>query len=148
MKQDLGSQKQITLKPADYQWLQEMIAEVRYVVDQNPKRYPESIKQIRSLDDTLSKTKTPSQSVIKTPPIITIEKKPRVSRISDDQIKERLLGTKRAFTISKACERTGVSTSKIKSIISQLINDGSLEVKGPDPRHTGRGRAPTLYKTL
>ncbi len=41
---------------------------------------------------------------------------------------------------------TGASYATVRSVVSGLVDAGSLKEHGHDPQHEGRGKAPTSYE--
>ena len=50
------------------------------------------------------------------------------------------------FTITDVIEALGGTTMTVSKVVGDLVATGRLRKLGPDPQHTGRGRAPILYE--
>jgi hypothetical protein len=66
------------------------------------------------------------------------------SRVSTEQVRAAL--PRGAFTIKKVQEKTGASPAVVRKVIQAEEAAGNLKRVGPDPDHSGPGRAPTLYQ--
>jgi predicted ArsR family transcriptional regulator len=51
------------------------------------------------------------------------------------------------FTAKALEEASGATGATARKAIAELVAAGSVESLGPDPEYSGRGRAPTLYKS-
>ena len=70
---------------------------------------------------------------------------PRRSRVSADDVRDAAIGFTELFTVADLEEATGASTGTVRRVIQELTEVGSIRDIGPDPDHTGPGRAPTRY---
>ena len=71
----------------------------------------------------------------------------RAPRVSQDQVRANVMELARgttSFTVREAAEKGGTPATVTK-VIKALVADGKLTDLGPDPHHSGQGRAPTLY---
>lgn len=68
------------------------------------------------------------------------------TRVSADDVRETVLATADEFSTSDIAERSGASDATARKVVQELVDSGEVEEVGPDPDHTGRGRAATLYK--
>lgn len=51
-----------------------------------------------------------------------------------------------AFTVKDLREKSGASAAVVRNAIKAQVDEGALVEVGPDPDHSGPGRAATLYK--
>lgn len=66
--------------------------------------------------------------------------------VSAETLKATVAEMPEKFTLAQLADRAGGgSPGTVKKAIDELIAEGRAERLGPDPNHTGRGRAPTLY---
>lgn len=52
----------------------------------------------------------------------------------------------RTFSVTDVREKSGGSAATVRSVMNELIEQGKIEEVGPDPEHSGPGRAATLYR--
>ena len=65
-------------------------------------------------------------------------------RVSADEVRAAIpSGT---FTVKDVQEASGASAAVVRRVISEEVDAGTLTDQGPDPGHTGPGRAPTIYQ--
>ncbi len=69
----------------------------------------------------------------------------RSPRVSAETVRDVAIGFKELFTVSDLEEATGASVGTVRRVIAELLEIGSIRDIGPDPDHTGPGRAPTRY---
>ena len=50
------------------------------------------------------------------------------------------------FTLKWLVEQTGASLATVRKVITDEVKAGHISEEGPDPAHSSRGRAPTLYR--
>jgi hypothetical protein len=50
------------------------------------------------------------------------------------------------FTLQWLVDQTGASTGTVRKVIADELKAGHIADEGPDPKHTGRGRPPTVYR--
>lgn len=66
------------------------------------------------------------------------------TRVSADEVRAAIpTGT---FTVKDLQERSGASAAVVRRIIAEEVEAGTVTDEGPDPDHSGPGRAPTVYK--
>lgn len=66
------------------------------------------------------------------------------TRVSADEVRAAIpTGT---FTVKDLQDRSGASAAVVRRVISEEIEAGNITVEGPDPDHTGPGRAPIVYR--
>ncbi len=53
---------------------------------------------------------------------------------------------KGAFTVKDLKEKSGASAAVVRNAIKSQVDSGALTEVGPDPDHSGPGRAATLYR--
>lgn len=70
------------------------------------------------------------------------------TRVSREDVEQAVTGRRKnqTFTIKDVQEQSGGSVATVRKVISDLIDNGTITEEGPDPDHSGPGRAPTLYK--
>ncbi|WP_370326389.1 hypothetical protein [Euzebya sp.] len=66
------------------------------------------------------------------------------TRVTTEEVIESIPST--AFTVKQLREISGASPAVVRKAISAEQEAGRLSDLGPDPDHSGPGRAPTLYK--
>jgi predicted ArsR family transcriptional regulator len=59
-------------------------------------------------------------------------------------ITSKSVGTR--LTIAGVADELGGSTQTIRKVLDQLAEIGTLKVLGPDPNHSGQGRAPHVWE--
>ncbi|MBW3604165.1 MAG: hypothetical protein KY460_04480 [Actinobacteria bacterium] len=66
------------------------------------------------------------------------------SRVSSDEVRNAIpTGT---FTVKDLQERSGASAAVVRRVIAEEVEAGNVSDEGPDPDHTGPGRAPAVYR--
>jgi len=73
----------------------------------------------------------------------------RAKRVGKDTLLDviRGYGAGETFTVSELQDQAGGgSPQTVRNVIADAMNDGLVEAVGPDPDHTGPGRAPTRYR--
>ena len=71
----------------------------------------------------------------------------RAPQVGVVQIKEALGSVAVTFTLAQLAEQAGGgSPATVRKAVDGLIAEGRVEKLGPDPDHTGPGRAPTRYR--
>ena len=66
-------------------------------------------------------------------------------RVSADEVRAAIPSTG-AFTVKDVQEASGASAAVVRRVIGEEVDAGSVTDDGPDPDHTGPGRAPTVYQ--
>jgi hypothetical protein len=66
-------------------------------------------------------------------------------RVTTEQVVESM-PKRTAFTVKQLKEASGASPAVVRKAVTQELEAGRLTDAGPDPEHSGPGRAPTLYK--
>ena len=65
-------------------------------------------------------------------------------RVNADEVRAAIpTGT---FTVKDVQEASGASAAVVRRVIGEEVDAGNLADQGPDPAHTGPGRAPTVYQ--
>jgi tryptophanase len=65
-------------------------------------------------------------------------------RVSADEVRAAIpSGT---FTVKDVQQASGASAAIVRRVISEEVDAGNLTDEGPDPKHAGPGRAPTVYQ--
>ena len=65
-------------------------------------------------------------------------------RVSADEVRAAIpTGT---FTAKDVQQASGASAAVVRRVIGEEVDAGNLTDQGPDPDHTGPGRAPTVYR--
>ena len=88
--------------------------------------------------------RAPAAGSQRAPAARTDRQRPRVTAtdvwiaIPDDQ----------PFTLRWLVEQTGASVATVRKVVTDEIAQGHIAEVGADPAHTGRGRAPTLYRWI
>lgn len=66
------------------------------------------------------------------------------SRVSSEEVRNAIpTGT---FTVKDLQERSGASAAVVRRVIAEEVEAGNVSDEGPDPDHTGPGRAPAIYR--
>jgi hypothetical protein len=68
----------------------------------------------------------------------------RRTRVGVEKIREAL--PKGKFTLRQVQEATGASPATVRKVVMEQVAAGKVKELGPDEKHAGPGRAPTLYK--
>ena len=68
------------------------------------------------------------------------------TRVSADQVRAAIPSS--PFTVKDLQERSGASAAVVRRVIGEEVDAGRLSDQGPDPDHTGPGRAPTIYQPI
>ena len=68
----------------------------------------------------------------------------RRTRVSPDAVKAAMPSD--AFTIAELEAASGASTATVRKVIAEMTQNGSLKDLGPKLDHSGRGRAPLLFR--
>jgi hypothetical protein len=66
------------------------------------------------------------------------------SRVSSDEVRAAI--PKGTFTVKDLQERSGASAAVVRRVISEEVEAGNVSDEGPDPDHSGPGRAPAIYR--
>lgn len=66
------------------------------------------------------------------------------SRVSADEVRAAI-PRKGTFTIKDVQDASGASPAVVRRVVAEEVEAGSISEAGPDPEHSGPGRAPTLY---
>lgn len=66
------------------------------------------------------------------------------SRVSSDEVRAAIPSG--AFTVKDLQERSGASAAVVRRVISEEVEAGNVSDEGPDPDHSGPGRAPAIYR--
>lgn len=66
------------------------------------------------------------------------------SRVSSDEVRSAI--PKGTFTVKDLQERSGASAAVVRRVISEEVEAGNVSDEGPDPDHSGPGRAPAIYR--
>lgn len=69
----------------------------------------------------------------------------RRRRVSADEVRSAI-PSKGNFTVKDVQDASGASNAVVRRVIGEEVEAGSVQDLGPDPEHTGRGRAPTVYQ--
>ena len=65
-------------------------------------------------------------------------------RVSADEVRAAI--PTGAFTVKDVQEASGASAAVVRRVIGEEVDGGNVTDQGPDPGHTGPGRAPTVYQ--
>lgn len=66
------------------------------------------------------------------------------TRVSAEEVRSAIpTGT---FTVKDLQEHSGASAAVVRRVIQEEVDAGRVTVEGPDPDHSGPGRAPTVYR--
>jgi hypothetical protein len=68
----------------------------------------------------------------------------RRTRVGVETIREAL--PKGKFTLRQVQEATGASPATVRKVVMEQVAAGKVKELGPDEKHSGPGRAPTLYR--
>jgi hypothetical protein len=68
----------------------------------------------------------------------------RRSRVSADAVRKAV--PRGTFTVKQLQERSGASTAVVRKVLQEELEGGKVTQVGPDPDHSGPGRAPVLYR--
>lgn len=71
----------------------------------------------------------------------------RSSRVTAEDVRKALPRKKtQGVTVNSLAAKTGASVGTVRTVVKEEVDAGRLEDAGPDPDHSGPGRAPTIYK--
>ncbi|MCB0971796.1 MAG: hypothetical protein KDA97_09835, partial [Acidimicrobiales bacterium] len=71
----------------------------------------------------------------------------RAPQVSAAVLKDAALATEGPFTLAQLADAAGGgSPATVRKAVEELIAEGRATSLGPDPDHTGPGRAPTRYR--
>ncbi len=65
------------------------------------------------------------------------------TRVSADQVRAAM--PKGKFTIKDVQDASGASPAVVRRVVDEEVEAGNVTEFGPDPEHSGPGRAPTVY---
>ena len=65
-------------------------------------------------------------------------------RVSADKVRAAIPAG--AFTVKDVQEASGASAAVVRRVIGEEVDAGNVTDQGPDPDHSGPGRAPTVYQ--
>jgi hypothetical protein len=72
---------------------------------------------------------------------------PRAPQVPIGRIKSAAMQMPKQFTLAQLAEEAGGgSPATVRKAVEELIAEGRAASLGPNPNHTGPGRAPTLYE--
>jgi hypothetical protein len=63
-------------------------------------------------------------------------------------IQQQVIKLSDPFSLSDVASLVGGSPMTVRKAVDELVQTGCVRRLGPDPRHTGRGRAPILYEVV
>lgn len=69
----------------------------------------------------------------------------RRRRVSADEVRAAI-PSKGRFTVKDVQDASGASNAVVRRVIGEEVESGTVRDMGPDPEHSGRGRAPTIYE--
>lgn len=67
-------------------------------------------------------------------------------RVSSDAVQDHVAGLAGTFTLKDVADATGASTQTVRTVVSSMVKRDKATEEGDDPNHSGRGRAPKVYK--
>ncbi len=73
---------------------------------------------------------------------------PRSSNVSASTIRDAILAQTGTFTLGRIMADAGGSPGTLRKVVDELEAAGRVRNEGADPQHTGRGRAPHLFRVL
>jgi hypothetical protein len=65
-------------------------------------------------------------------------------RVTAEEVRAAM--PKGTFTIKQLQEASGASPAVVRKVVAEQLEAGTISEQGPDPDHSGPGRAPTLYQ--
>lgn len=68
----------------------------------------------------------------------------RRSRVSAEEVRKAI--PRGTFTIKQVEEACGASPAVVRRVVQEVVDAGQVTALGPDPDHSGPGRAPVLYR--
>jgi hypothetical protein len=74
--------------------------------------------------------------------------RPKASGVTIGAITAHVASLTDPFVLTDIAESVGGSPMTVRKAIDQLVDDGTVRRLGPDPQHSGRGRAPIRYQTV
>ena len=66
------------------------------------------------------------------------------TRVSADEVRASI--PKGKFTVKDVQDASGASPAVVRRVVGEEVAAGNVTEVGPDPKHTGPGRAPTVYR--
>lgn len=71
----------------------------------------------------------------------------RGPRVTTEDVRKALPKKKtQGVTVNSLAAKTGASVGTVRNVLKEEVEAGRLQDAGPDPEHSGPGRAPTIYK--
>jgi hypothetical protein len=64
--------------------------------------------------------------------------------VTSDEVRAAI--PKGTFTINQLQEEAGASLAVVRKVVAEELEAANITEQGPDPDHSGPGRAPTLYE--
>ena len=68
--------------------------------------------------------------------------------VKAESIRRKVLGLDGSFSLLDVAALAGGSPMTIRKAVAELVASGHVRRLGPDPSHSGRGRAPILYEVV
>ena len=72
----------------------------------------------------------------------------RSSNVSSSTVRDAMLAQTGTFTLGRIMADAGGSSGTIRKVADELEAAGRVRNEGADPSHSGRGRAPHLFRVL
>lgn len=67
------------------------------------------------------------------------------TRVSQDEVRATI-PTQGSFSLAQLSDMSGATTATVTKVVKDLVADGKVVELGPDKDHSGRGRAPMMYR--
>lgn len=100
---------------------------------------PEAFMQLGVPTDVLA-----DAGLIESPRPPAVASKKRRTRVSPEEVAAAIPSG--SFTIAELEAASGASTATVRKVIAEMTEAGSLRDLGPKEDHSGRGRAPLLFR--
>lgn len=84
----------------------------------------------------------------KAAPSVKPARAPRSSNVSASTIRSAILARSGTFTLARIMSDAGGSPGTIRKVVDELEATGKVRNEGADPDHSGRGRAPHLFRVV
>lgn len=73
---------------------------------------------------------------------------PRAATVSSNEVRDNMLSRTDPFTLASVMADVGGSLGTIRKVVDELVESGKVRNEGSDKSHTGRGRAPHLFRAV
>ncbi len=86
---------------------------------------------------------TKGRAAVNRPPVA-----PRTANVGSPVVRESILKRTEPFTLASVMSDVGGSLGTVRKVVDELEASGKVRNEGADKSHSGRGRAPHLFRVL